>query len=544
MKGIFYAAAAACLAACGSGPGSMVTNVQQPSEPKGIIEGRVLDGATGMPVVGASVQTYADATIMPVTSATDTNGRYALGPIPAGSNYTLFVNAAGYVKRIVSGVGLQGAAGMFPVGNAVTTIDIDMAKGDATISGQVITSTTHIAPGASVFADLRSSGYDVVFTGKTDMAGKFQFTNVPSLAAGLNVSVSVAPFDENMDGQPDYSAISQSFRTYPGFTTTGTITLQSSGVTLVQSNISDGDLGPMETIALTFATPVVAAQSTITLRSNQTGLNVGITSAWDTTGTMLTVTPVGGALVLGQQYTLNYTVRSASGAQTSSNISFIVRPTTSTPPTATVANLRVTSPGMMKYDYSTSSVSLAWDMPADVGGYRVYGKDTVASPVYLALTTLSNASQTNTSVSLSSYFGTNNQALSFGNHVTLAVVVLDRSGNEASLAMAPTVELSDNTLPTLSFTSQGGGTANNSAGSMPKMITYQVSFSEPMLASVTPTLALNNAAVTFTFQWVNTTTGQFNLTVPANQDGSGATMISGAKDTSGNVAMTYNGSLN
>jgi hypothetical protein len=544
MRGIFVTATAACLAACGSGAGQMITNVQQDSKPQGIIEGRVLDAATGAPVVGASVQTYADATLMPVSSATDTNGRYALGPLPAGSDYTLYVNGAGYVKRIVSGVGLNGAAGMYPVGNAVTTVDIDMAKGDATINGEVITSTTHAAVNASVFADLRPSGFDLVYTAKTDMTGKFSFANVPGSASGLNVVVNVAPYDENGDGMPDYTATSQSFRMYPGFITTGTITLNSAGVTLVQSNISDGDLGPMEAISLTFASPIVPAQSMITLRSNNTGLNVGITSTWDTTNTVLTVTPVGGALVLGQQYVLNYTLRTASGAQTVGNIAFIVRPMTTMPPTATVANLRVTSPAMMKYDYSTSSVSLAWDMPADVGGYRIYGKDTSASPVYLALTTLNNPQQTTTNVSLSSYFGSNNQALSFGNHITLAVVVLDKAGNEAALTMAPTVDLMDNTIPMVSYAQLLGVTANNLSGSTPLMINYQVTFTEPMLASVQPTLALNNAAVTFTFMWVTATTGQYNLTVPAGQDGRGATMISGAKDTSGNLVMTYNGSLN
>jgi len=104
--------------------------------------------------------------------------------------------------------------------------------------------------------------------------------------------------------------------------------------------------------------------------------------------------------------------------------------------------------------------------------------------------------------------------------------------------MASTVDLSDNTAPTVTFPQQSA-TANNSASATSKMLTYSVQFSEPMLTSVVPQLALNNASVTFTFAWQGTQTGVFTLTVPAMQDGSGATQVTGAKDTSGNVMMPY-----
>jgi hypothetical protein len=539
MRPFLSAACAVALAACGSGPAAsqMITNVQQNSEPKGTVEGRITDAATGAGVPGATVTVYAG---MPVTAMSDMTGRYSLGPLAAGSSYDVYFEAPGYVRRILS-ADLTGAAGNYPVGNAVATVDVDMSKGDATLSVLVLTSTGKVAAGAQVFADLRGLGYDLLLSSKTDASGKVTLMNVPGTASGLNITVNVAPFDENMDGMPDYTASSTSFRMYPGFTTTGTITLSSVGVTLTQSNISDGDLAPTDPITLTFASTIAVNQSTITLRSNQTGLNIGATQTWDSTTTQLTFTPVG-TLIIGQSYTLSYTVRSTSGAQSSNSIGFTVRPSSTATPPGAVANLHVTSPGMMKYDYSTSNVTLAWDPLMDAGGYRIYAKDTLQNPAYLALTTINNGTTTTQSVNLSAYFGQPGAPLGFSNHITIAVVALDKAGNEAPLTMASTVDLTDNTIPVLSFASEGGF-ANNAGSATAKMITYSLNFTEPMLPSVTPQLALGNAAVTATFAWQSTTVGVFTLTVPPMTDGTGPTMVSGAKDTSGNVIMTFNGNL-
>jgi hypothetical protein len=538
MRSFLPAALAVALAACGSGPAGTqtITNVQQNSMPQGTIQGRITDAATGLAVPGATVTVYEK---MPVIAMSDMSGRYSLGPLAAGSSYDVTIEAPGYVRRIES-ADLGGAAGNYPVGNAVTTLDVDMAKGDATLNGLVITSTTQPAVGAQVFADLRPLGFDVLLSAKADMSGKFTLNNVPGAASGLNITVNVAPYDANMDGMPDYSASSTSFRMYPGFTTTGTITLSSVGVTLVESNIAAGDLGPTDPITLTFASPIAANQSTFTLRSNVTGLNVGATEAWDPAGAQLTLTPAG-TLVLGQSYTLSYTVHSTSGAQSSGSLSFTVRASASATPPGAVANLRITSPAMMKYDYNTFNVSLAWDPLMDAGGCRIYAKDTIQNPAYLALTTLNSATTTTASVNLSQYFGVSGAPLGFGNHVTIAVVALDKAGNEAPLTMASTVDVSDNVAPTV-FANEVGS-ANNLGSPVSRMITYTLNFSEPMLQSVTPQLALNNASVTATFMWQTPNTGVFTLTVPPMTDGTGPTMVSGAKDTSGNAIMTLNGSL-
>jgi hypothetical protein len=539
MRSLFAAAALLALACGGGSANQVIMNTQQNSMPTGTIEGRVLDAATGAPIAGAQLQTFSDKAVMAVT---DPNGHYTLGPLPGGSSYTVYVTQAGYVKRIFS-ANLDASAGNYPVGNGVTTVDIDLAKGDATVDGLVITSTGQAAGAASLFADLRSSGFDLVINTKTDMNGKFQIMGLPGTAAGLTVTVSVAPFDVNMDGMPDFTAQTQGFRMYPGFTTTGTITLSAIGVVLVSSNISDGDLAPGDPITLAFATPIATGQSTVLLRSLSQGETLGVATTWDSTNTQLTVTPVGGMLATGQTYQLQYTVRALSGGQTNGTLTFTVRPANAMPPSMPVQNLKVVSPMMMKYDYSTSSVSLSWDMLTDAGGYHVYGKDTATSPVYVLLSSISNPATTTANInSLSSYFGTSGYALSFGNKVTLAVVATDKAGNEAPLTMASTVDLSDNTLPTVTFPSQAVS-ANNTASATAKMVTYSVQFSEPMQTSTTPQLSLMNASVTFTFAWQGTQTGVFTLTVPAMTDGSGQTQITGARDTSGNAMMMYNGSL-
>lgn len=521
-----------------SGCGSSTT--QGNSQPEGYISGRVLDAATGMPAAGVEVSTFANT--KEVTTTTDMDGRYQLGPVPAGS-YTVFAEAAGFVRRIFTGVIIAGAAGNFPTGNVVLTRDFDMSKGDATIDGTVTTSTTAPAKEASVFIDLRPVGFDVVASAKTDMAGKFRFPNLPGAASGVAVVVNVAPHDENADGLPDYSSGQRTYTLFPGFTATGAITISAVGIPVLSSNIADGELGPMESIVLSFGAQVRPAQSTFTLTRG--GFQIGLEVTWDAGDTTVTVKPAGGPLLEGQNHQFSFTVRGVNTSQSSGNQSFVVRSGTATPP-ANVTNLRVTNPPMMQYDSTVNSVSIAWDAVTGVTGYRVYGKDTQTNPAFIMLQQFSSTSITG-SLSLSGVFGSSSGPLSAGNKVTLAIVALGTAMNEGPLAMAPTVELSDNVAPTVISANQqsGFGQLNNTLGSNPVTATYRVSFSEQMLQAAMPVLQPSDARVTATFMWSSSSVGTFTITVPPGANGQGPIGINGGRDTSNNAqAMAYMGSLN
>jgi hypothetical protein len=482
MKKILMALSALAVA-CGNG---VVSNKQENSEPTGIVTGRVLDASNGAPLAGVQVGTFINGTA--TTVATDGSGRYQLGPIPAGT-YTLFGDAQGYVRRLFNNVTVAGEAGDFPTENLVVTRDFDMAKGDATIDGVVVTSTNAPANGATAFVDLRGSGYDLVASSKADTAGRFKFTGLPGSAAGFSVTVNVAPYDENGDGAPDFLTNSRTYTLFPAFTSTGPITISAIGVPVLTSTIGDSDLAPTESIVMTFGAPVRANQSTFTLTRNSIGFTVGLNVSWDTARTTVTVSPAGGPLVEGQNYTFSWNVRADNNTSSSNSQSFVVR-AAPTQPVAPVTNFRITAPTPAVYDSSLSSVTVAWNAVSGAAGYRLYVKDTQLNPAYLALTSFSSAATTG-AVSLSTgLFGGNTGVLSNGNKVTLALVAVDREGNEGKLSSAPTLDLIDTVPPTVIAAGQisGMGTANNAVGTVPISIRYQVVYNEAMLQSASPVL--------------------------------------------------------
>lgn len=533
MRATFFAV---CVTALGCGTGSTQGN----SQPEGFISGRVLDAATGMPATGVEVSTFANTREVSVT--TDMEGRYQLGPIPAGS-YTVFASAMGYVTRIFTGVGVAGAAGNYPTGNVVLTRDFDMSKGDATIDGQVTTSTTAPAKGATVYVDLRPVGFDVVASAKTDMAGKFKFTGMPGAASGVLVQVNVAPYDENGDGLPDYSTASRTYTLFPGFTATGAITISAVGIPVLSSNIADSELAPMEGIVLTFGAQIRPAQSAFSL--TRAGFSIGLEVTWDSAETTVTIKPAGGPLVEGQNHQFSYLVRGVSSATASGNQSFVVRAGNVTPP-GNVTNLRVVSPAMMMYDGNLSNATIAWEAVNGALGYRVYGKDLQMNPAYVMVQQFA-ATSINGTVFFSNTFGGNNGVLAGGNKITLAVVALGNSNNEGPLSTAPTVEISDNVAPSVTSGSQqsGFGTANNTSGVSPVTISYRVSWSEAMAQGSIPTFQANDARVTATGTWSSSTVLIYTVTVPVGVNGQGPVGISGGKDTSNNTqSMIYMGSIN
>lgn len=518
------------LAACGgaSPPAGKQTSVQENSNPTGFVAGRILDSGDGKPVAGAIITTFADGS---VSASSDSNGLYKLGPLPLG-NYTVFFEGPGFLKRAFP-VQLTNTGGMFPVGNTVATLDVDMAHPNATIEGQVLTNTGQIAKGATLYIDLRQQNYDVVQTLKTDENGKFKFSGMPGAAFGEFVQVLVAPFDENGDGIPDYSSTSRSYTLFPGFSTYNTISLFALGVTLVTSNISDQDLLPNEAITMSFSGAVRPNQSTITLFRNSGSVQVGASLVWDAANTNATLTPVGGPLVEGQNYYVLYSVRAVNGAQTTNTITFVARPAAGAPPLASVGNFRLVSP--VGADSGTVSVSVAWDPVQNAGGYRIYGKDAATASAYLLLTTVQSGLTTTATPSISlfdSVLGDSfNTPLGHKNKVKLAIVATDRLGNETSILMAATLDLADVVAPTVSSAFQNTGTANNLTGGSAATVTYVVTFSEVMATDTQPQITLPNAATSAVWAWTSANRGTFTITVPAGVDGRGTISVNGGKDT-------------
>ncbi len=505
-----------------------VVNVQENSLPTGFVAGRVLNAADGLPVAGATITTFVDG---PVTAITDSNGLYKVGPIPAG-NYTVFCEAMGYLKRSFPVVVASGNT-MFPVGNTVVTLDIDLARPDATIEGQVLTNTGQIAKGASLYIDLRSSGTELVTSTKTDQNGKFKFSGMPGAAFGQFVTVLIAPYDDNADGVPDYSETQRGFSLFPGFTTYNTITLFALGVQLVTSNVSDADLKPTEAITLTFNGTVRTNQSVVTLFRSSGNVQVGATVVWDATNTTATLTPVGGPLVEGQNYFVNFTVRAANGAATSGSLPFVVRPAQGAPPLGSVKNFRVLLPAMT--DSGLLNATVAWDPLLNAGGYRVYGKDSATASAYLLLSTVISGLTTQANVNLALFDSVAGDSfttpLGHKNKVTLAIVATDRLGNETPFLTAATIELADNVNPTVSSATQINGSANNLTGGSAATVVYQVFFSEVMATDTLPQIILPNAATSAVWAWSSANRGNITVTVPAGLDGRGTLSIAGAKDT-------------
>ena len=130
------------------------------------------------------------------------------------------------------------------------------------------------------------------------------------------------------------------------------------------------------------------------------------------------------------------------------------------------------------------------------------------------------------------------------NRVKLAIVAIDRVGNETPFATAATLELSDGVAPTVLFAQQIVGTANNSSGGASAIVQYQVSFSELMDNAAMPQVVLPNGATSAIWAWSSANRGTFTITIPAGIDGRGTLSFTSGVDTSGNAqAATFDASL-
>lgn len=509
--------------------------------PVGTIQGRVTDATTGAPLGGVTVTTLKG---VPVTKMTDPDGFYAIDGLPGGATYTLIYDLSGYVRSIAAAT-LAAATGDFPTGNATTTRNVVLAKGTAEVRGYVFAAEGRAASGASVVADLRADGFDLIATARVAADGSFKLTGLPGFAAGLLVSLVVAPYDENADGTPDYGAAYRSVIVYAAAASFVVIAISPTAVSIVSTNLSDGELGVTEPIQVAFSVPMDPEQTTASLRNASRSVDVAVVTSWDPGRITLTVRTAGDApLGAGQRYQLNLSARSQSGAFLTAGIPFQAVSSPVTPITKILANLKVEKP--RPADWDSTIFELSWDAAAEASRYRVYAHDSATNPSWVFLRDVFTSPAPLVTVFLPTPFDTYTgdgyrTPLAFGTTVTFAVVPVDGYGYEAPLSNAAAVTVRDEARPTATAV-QTGNAINQSGGS--RTFELAVAFDEYMDTAAAPTINLPLAAANATWAWNRgLLSGVFTITVPTNSDARGPYVVSGARDTSGNGMVDLTGTF-
>jgi Carboxypeptidase regulatory-like domain len=540
-KGRALVLALGLLAACQkSNSDQTVHGIQEPSIPTGSIVGRVTSLRTGGPLAGAKVSVSSPAGV--TSAVTDAGGQYILGKLPAGAAYEVRFELAGYVTCF--GVApLPDAAGDFPQGNATVVLDAFLAQPDAAIRGTIVAYAGLPVSGAVVRADLRGLGFDLVKEVTTDAAGAYQIAGLPGSPQGIPVPVTVAPFDANADGVPDYGSLTTTVKTYPAATSLEDLDLRTVayGLELVTSDLETGLHDPATALHFTFNRDL-SADTTVTLHDDTANRYVAVLSS--TSGTLLQVAPSGGTpLANAHAFTVSVYGVADNGTGATVTRTFV----------AAAGGGLLTAPALTvsptSADSSTTSFQLSWPAIGGAKEYRVYARDTHANPSYLLLQTVLTSPSPKTSVSLPAVFDWYGGDLVqtpflFRTTVDFVVVAVDVYGDAVDPGNVTPVTLVDATPPTGWFNQTGS--ANNSAGTTTKEITLKLTFSEYMDTAALPTITFSNASVTASPFVYDTTTssGTFQVTVPAGLDAVGVTYsVQGASDTSGNGQVTLNGAL-
>lgn len=562
MNGRWMAAIAAlALAACTQDKTAVdetqtQTQVQQPSASIGSVVGRVTSSRDGAPLSGITVSTVqASGT---VSTTTDATGAFALNGLSAGALYEVRFAKTGYVTRFGNALipDQFGDGGtVYPRGNGVFELDMDMASADATVQGVVIQKEAAPAPGALLTVDLRSSGYDLVLQQTAGADGSFAFTGLPGTPGGFPLHIVSAPYSSTGSALPEYGAVTVDATTFPATTTRADVDLRTAavGLALVYSDVDSGVHSLTPALTFTFnnglnlvLTSATLADITTTAQTLATALSV------DTTGAVLTVGTVGTpAPALVDQHTYQVTVKavSNSGKTVTVTRTFFASGSAFTVPLP-VTNLAITSPAVV--DYGTTTLGLSWSASLGTASYSVYARDSGNNPGYVRVGTV-NAPATSTvttSVTLPAAFdtiaGAPQTPFGAGTVVTLVVVPIDANGASGAFTTQASISASDKLAPSVVGISTSVN-PDNSAGATPRTVKLTVTFSEPMDKTINPTFTLSGFTPTFTptftnWTWANGTSVSADFDVPATTSAAGATVtVAGAKDASGNTLNSFTG---
>lgn len=515
---------------------------QDPSSPTGAILGRVTSLRTGDALQGVVVSALGPSA---VSATTDATGAYALRGLPAGVAYQVRFEGTGYVPRFATAT-IPDAAGTFPTDNGIAQVNMAMAQGNASVKGGVYGRGGLPVVGAVLGVDLRPAGFDLVTEVTTGPTGDYAIAGLPGMPTGLDVPVVVRPYDSNGDGVPDYASLTSHATTFPAAASLLDIDLRAAAMELIllTSDVDDGSHPVGQAIKLTFNRPLDQTVTKVTLHDNTAGRDVAITTSYDATGEVLTVSTSGlTGLAAYHSYALSASAVAANGSTLAVWRSFTaVSPSTIMAPVAGLAAVPAIA------DFDSVAFALSWDAVPNAVAYRVFARDTRGNPTYLLLREVGSSPAPAISVTLPAsfdyYTGDALQTpFAFGTKVDFAVVAVAADGTAADPATATAVRLADKVAPMVEWASQSGD-PNNAAGATARTITLAVTFGEYMDSSVLPTITLPAAGMTATFAWNDTlTSGAFSISVPAGVNGSGAYSITGAKDTSGNLMIPKAGTL-
>ncbi len=564
MKRSLFAAlvsVAALLAACNSGTqqGKYDQNQTQVAiTPKGTIIGRITEMGTATALDGVKV-TLLSPGVQPAT--TDASGVFTFTDVVVTSQLELLLSKDGYVPQRTYAMVPGSVANYYggaPLQGGIATVDAALAKADGSVKGMVFLPNNRPAVNATVSVDQRRSSLngggstigDSVVSVKTGMDGSFELTGLGTAPEGVNHRVVAQWFDENADGQADFSAQLVNVDVYPSGSSRIFITYSDIGQRVIDSNIFDGEIAAADTIDLTFAMPVLSSGQNgeivnqFVLTNLTRGGVVAIDQQW-ASPLKVSLKPQGGNLREGDQYRVAMNLKQTNGNGYNASFTFQVRAATVTPPSKQVANFSVTNPNRTpssQFDYNDNVFTLAFDTIPGIGAYQLYAKDTTNNQAYVYITRVTPAPGTGRltfNIALPAIFN-NGRPLSEGNKVTFTAVPIDGYGNVASLASSPVATIGDNLPPRAVGSPVGIGTPDGiNEGTAVTTLQMRLTYSEPMDATAAPVYTYAGGAVTQTFVWeAPGTTGILTLSVPTGGDITGPFTIRGGKDMAGNTLAT------
>ncbi len=522
------------------------TVVQNPSVAVGSIVGRVTSSRSGLPLAGITVSTVQPSGTF--SAVTDANGAYALNGLSAGANYLVRFTATDYVARfdyaLIPDQFSSSGGDVFPRGNGVYELDMQMSKGDATLEGLVIMKDAQPAPGAILVVDLSSSGYDFVAQATAAGSGAYSITGLPGEATGLPIKIVSYPYSSTNDAVPEYGSVTVNATTYPGTTTRADVDLRTAafGLQLVYSDVDSGVHSLTPALSFTFNNTLNLIGTSAALTDTTAAQTMPTLLSLDGSGAVLNVSPVGATSFVDQHtYTATITAMGANGRTTTFSRTFLASGSAFTVP-APVTNLLITSP--VSVDYNTTILGLSWSPSVGAASYKIYAHDNNKNPGYVLLKTVTSTATTVTLPSSFDTVSTDGVQTPFGagTVVTLVVVPIDTYGASGDFLSQSSVIASDTTPPTVLGVTPSSGLDNSASGS-PKPVTLTIIFSEQMDKTVLPTVTLPFTTTQTNWQWSSATSVTFDVSVPASTNGNGQVTVSGCMDTSGNAQTSYTGQL-
>lgn len=217
------------LLACGSDPedangdgvadGILEPNnvsVITPTNPRGYVAGKIVDGITGQPLAGAKVTMFGGGLAGELT--TEGTGQFQFGPIAAGAKFSIDVSASGYTAASMGRLEIDDAAGNFPTDNGALWVGpIGLMPTTGAFSVQVVSESGAPVANARVQIESSVAYYDagsargsVVVGGTTNSDGQADVTGLPNvwalpprLAGQAGLIINVSPVDLDGDMRPD-----------------------------------------------------------------------------------------------------------------------------------------------------------------------------------------------------------------------------------------------------------------------------------------------------------------------------------------------------